>query len=92
VDEVNDLGAVIDSRLTFRTHIRQNVMHASIGANLIHKCFISRAIFTLIRAFKVYVRPILELIQKSYQFINVVNGVSHSYKTANIFFSFDSLA
>jgi len=27
------------------------------------------------------------LIQKTYQFINVVNGVSHSHKTANIFFS-----
>jgi len=31
-------------------------------------------------------------IQKTYQFINVVNGVSHSHKTANIFFSFDSVA
>jgi len=29
------------------------------------------------------------LIQKAYQFINVVNGVSRSHKTANIFFSFD---
>jgi len=26
------------------------------------------------------------LIQKTYQLINVVNGVSRSYKTANIFF------
>jgi len=33
----------------------------------------------------------LLLIQKTYQFINVVNGVSHSHKTANIF-SFDSVA
>jgi len=32
------------------------------------------------------------LIQKTYQFMNVVNGVSHSHKTANIFFSFDSVA
>jgi len=29
---------------------------------------------------------ILILIQKTYQFINVVNGVSISHKTANIFF------
>jgi len=35
---------------------------------------------------------IMRLIQKAYQFINVVNGVSHSHKTANIFFSFDSIA
>jgi len=26
------------------------------------------------------------LIQKTYQFINVVNGMSHSHKTANTFF------
>jgi len=33
-----------------------------------------------------------ELIQKTYQLTNVVNGISHSHKTANIFFSFDSVA
>jgi len=32
------------------------------------------------------------LIQQTYQFLNVANGVSRSHKTANIFFSFDSLA
>jgi len=32
------------------------------------------------------------LILKTYQFINVVNGGSRSHKTANIFFSFDSVA
>jgi len=37
-------------------------------------------------------RTVLILIQKTYQFINVVNGVSHLHKTANIFFSFDSVA
>jgi len=36
--------------------------------------------------------PYLKLIQKTYQFINVLNGVSHSHKTVNIFFSFDSVA
>jgi len=34
----------------------------------------------------------LLLIQKTYQLKNVVNGVSRSHKTANIFFSFDSVA
>jgi len=33
-----------------------------------------------------------KLILKTYQLINVVNGVNHSHKTANIFFSFDSVA
>jgi len=28
----------------------------------------------------------ITLFQKSYQFINVVNGVSHSHKTVNMFF------
>jgi len=46
VDEVNDLGVVIVSRLTVHTHFV--------------KCFISRDAFTLLRAFKVYVRPIHE--------------------------------
>jgi len=38
------------------------------------------------------IKLLLLLIQKTYQFINVVNGVSHSHKTANIYFSFDSVA
>jgi len=29
--------------------------------------------------------------QKTYQFINVVNGVSRQHKTANILFSFESV-
>jgi len=51
VDEVNDLGVVIDSRLTSHTHIRK-LLRA--------QCFISRDIFTLICTFKVYARHILE--------------------------------
>jgi len=35
---------------------------------------------------------LLLLIEKTYQFINDVNGVSRSHKTANIFFSFDLVA
>jgi len=33
-----------------------------------------------------------KLIQKSYQFINVDHGLSHSHKTTNTFLSFDSVA
>ena len=36
VDEVRDLGVIIDSRLTFHTHIKQTVVHATVRANLIH--------------------------------------------------------
>ena len=60
VDEVKDLGVVIDFRLTLHTHIKQSVVRAIVRANLIHKCFILRDVFTLMRAFKVYVRSLLE--------------------------------
>jgi len=40
--------------------IRKNIVRARVRANSVHKCFISRDAFTLIRAFKVYVTPILE--------------------------------
>ena len=59
VEEVKDLGVIIYSRLVFAIHIKQAV-RANVRANLIHKCFISRDVFTLMRAFKVYVRPLLE--------------------------------
>ena len=60
VDTVKDLGVAIDYRLTFDVHVRQIVARAFVRANLIHKCFVSRDIITLMRAFKVYVRPIIE--------------------------------
>jgi len=60
VDEVRDLGVIVDSRLKFDAHIHQTVVRAFVRSNLIHKCFVSRDIFTLIRAYKVYVRPIVE--------------------------------
>ena len=57
VDEVRDLGVIVDSRHKFDVHIHQTVVRAFVRSNLIHKCFVSRDIFTLIRAYKVYVRP-----------------------------------
>ena len=53
---VNDLGVFVDERLKFDSHINYIVARASVRANLIHKCFLS----TMARAFKVYVRPLLE--------------------------------
>jgi hypothetical protein len=60
VTEINDLGVLIDNKLSFRSHINRVVAQASIRANLIKKCFVSKDISTLIRAYKVYVRPLLE--------------------------------
>ena len=60
INEVTDLGVIVDSRLAFVAHIDHIVARASIRANLIHKCFVSRDTATLLRAFTVYVRPLLE--------------------------------
>ena len=60
VDKVKDLGVIIDSHLTFGIHVDQIVARAFVRANLIHKCFISRDVKVLMRAFTVYVRPLLE--------------------------------
>ena len=42
----------------FSSHIHHIVTRASARANLIHKCFLSKDISTLTRAFIVYVRPL----------------------------------
>jgi hypothetical protein len=60
IEEVKGLDVIIDSRLVLAIHIKQVVVRGNVRANLIQKCFISRVVFTLIRAFKVYVTPPLE--------------------------------
>jgi len=58
--EVKDLGVLIDSSLKFNSHIESIVAKAHLRASLIHKCFVSKHPALLTRAFKVYVRPIVE--------------------------------
>jgi hypothetical protein len=60
VTEINDLGVVTDNKLSFASHINRVVVQASVRANLNRKCFVSKDVSTLIRACKVYVRPLLE--------------------------------
>ena len=55
-----DLGITISSDLSPRLHINTIVAKAHKRANAIHRCFISKDINTLMRAFIVYVRPIVE--------------------------------
>ena len=55
-----DLGIIIDHKLSFTQHISVIVSRAHARASHIHKCFLSRARATLVRAFITYVRPILE--------------------------------
>jgi hypothetical protein len=54
-NSISDLGITIDSDLKFSSHCVANAR-----AKLILKCFLSRNPTNFIRAFKTYVRPILE--------------------------------
>ena len=60
VDSMNDLGITIDARLKFNKHINNIVNIANQRKSLILRCFLSRSGSNLLRAFKVYIRPILE--------------------------------
>jgi len=60
VDNVKDLGFLIDEQLKFHLHINHVVASAFTRANLILKCFTSRHVQTLLRAFKTYVLPVIE--------------------------------
>ena len=57
-----DLGDIVDPALKFRpnSHINYIVANANTRASLIHKCFLSRNTKVMLRAFKVYVRPLLD--------------------------------
>ena len=55
-----DLGVNIDERLNFSSHIDIIRRKAHTRANLILRCFLSKNCDSLLKAFKVYVRPLLE--------------------------------
>ena len=57
---VNDLGILIDSGLTFSAHIDKITSKAYQRSYLIRKCFRSRDTNILPKAFKTYVRPLVE--------------------------------
>ena len=59
-ESVNDLGIVVHSNLKFSSHCTSIATKANARAKLIAKCFLSRKPANFIRAFKVYVRPLLE--------------------------------
>ena len=60
VDNCADLGITIDNVLSFVQHISCIVSKAKARASLILKCFISNDANTLVKAYTVYVRPLLE--------------------------------
>jgi len=59
-NEFKDLGVIIDDSLKFTSHLNHAVAKASVQACLMRKCFVSKDVPTLSRAFKTYLRPILE--------------------------------
>ena len=58
LQSIPDLGITIENTLTFNNHIQGIVTRANKRAHLIHRCFLSKDTNSLIRAFKVYVRPL----------------------------------
>jgi len=86
VNEVRDLGVFVDSNLVFHSHIDKIVARAFIRSNSILKCFVSRDVPILMRAFTVYVRPILEYascVWSPYQMgqIKQIESVKSSFTT-----------
>ena len=59
-NSVKDLGVIVDADLKFTLHINSIVARAHSRASLIHKCFVSGDRDSLLRAYIIYVRPLLE--------------------------------
>ena len=60
VTECRNLGVTMTSDLSMFNHISAIGAKAHQRANIILRCFVSRDRKLLVRAFEVYVRPILE--------------------------------
>jgi len=60
VTSCRDLGVTISADLTPSVLVNNIVIKGHQRANAIHRCFVSRDINLLMRAYLVYVRPILE--------------------------------
>jgi len=60
VTQNRDLGVTVTNNLSPSTHIHAIVSRAQSRALAIHHSFLSRDISLLIRAYEVYVRPLLE--------------------------------
>ncbi|MFZ2538392.1 MAG: reverse transcriptase family protein, partial [Oscillospiraceae bacterium] len=57
---VKDLGIIIDPSLKLSCHLKDIITRAKQRSSLIYRCFVSRDITNLVKAFLIYVRPILE--------------------------------
>jgi hypothetical protein len=66
VDFVKDLGVLIEPDLKFTRHINDIVCRANQRSALILRCFLSKNTPIMTRAFKIYVRPLLEYASSSW--------------------------
>jgi hypothetical protein len=55
-----DLGILITPSLDFTPHLQMLARNANIRSGILWKCFLSRKVDILVRAYTVYVRPIIE--------------------------------
>ena len=60
IKTIKDLGITMQNDLKFTNHISDIITRANQRAALIHRCFLSRNTTNLLRAYKTYVRPLLE--------------------------------
>ena len=58
--KTRDLGILVDSELNFKEHIYNITASANQRAFLIKKCFLAKDTSSLVKAFRVYVRPLVE--------------------------------
>ena len=60
VDSYKDLGIDVTPSLDFSSHYKRIVSFANRRSGMMWKCFLSKSIPNLVRAFKTYTRPLLE--------------------------------
>jgi len=60
IENIRDLGVLVDSRLSFRDHINSVVSGGHVRAAQIWRCFMCKDVDNLIKAFTTYVRLMLE--------------------------------
>ena len=77
VDSVTDLGVIIDADLRVKHHLNNIVLKANQRSALIKRSFLSKNTSNLIRAFKIYVRPILEYASTTWSpsYISQINQI-----------------
>ena len=59
-ENIRDVGVLVDSRLSFHDHMNSIVSRGHVRAAQIWRCFMCKDVDNLIKAFTMYVRPMLE--------------------------------